>query len=95
MRTLVLGTPMVNGEGGRRALSASPSLTVTRRRPGSFREWGPISSEGEASSIWPRAESINNIYRRRSRQTVYEKKKKRVCVLTIGLVLPIFVAGFV
>ena len=39
MRTLVLGTPMVNGEGGQRALSASPSLTVTRRRPGSFREW--------------------------------------------------------
>ena len=36
---MVLGTPMVNGEGGRRALSASPSLTVTRRRPGSFREW--------------------------------------------------------
>ena len=26
-----------------------------------------------------------NIYRRRSRQTVYEKKKKQVCVLTIGL----------
>ena len=48
MRTLVLGTPMVNGEGGRRALSASPSLTVTRRRPGSFREWGPISSEGRS-----------------------------------------------
>ena len=71
-----LGLGDAHGERRGRATS-SVGLTVSHSDEapsGILPRMGQFLPRAEASSIWPRVESIN-IYRRRSVQTVYAKKE--------------------